>query len=466
MHTDTPTIRGRVVPQWTTALEGRPVRPAERAAWRGLMATHHYLGFRGFVGGALWYIATVDTDWVALVGWAAAAWMVRVRDQWIGWSRPQQWARLPFVVNNARFLILPDVHIPNLASKTLAQNTQRLSADWTAGYGHPVVLAETFVDPTRFAGTSYRAAGWAYLGQTRGFARRHQHYVAHGQPKQVWVRPLTPDGAAPLRAPFLTPALMGGTPTMLDFNTVNWTGPDGLRARLATLPDPRHRRGVRHRHDQVLLLALAAVLAGQRHYVAISDWIHDLDAPARQRFGCPRWGDTYQVPSEPTLRRVLQSVDPDAVDTILNAWLDTETRRVGDVRAIDGKSLRGSAHGARARPVHLLAGMVHRTGQVLGQVEVDGKTNEIPRLRDLLAPLDITGPSVTTDALHTQTATARFLVEEKHAHYVMEVKRNQPSRHDACGALDLDDFSPSGRHDRPGARADRTADGAHDDGPE
>ncbi len=275
------------------------MRPAERAAWRTVMATHHYLGFRGFVGESLWYVATVDTDWVALLGWAAAAWMVRVRDQWIGWSRPQQGARLKFVVNHARFLILPDVHIPNLASKTLAYTTQRLRPDWEAVYGHPVLVAETFVDPTRFPGTSYRAAGWESLGLTRGFARRHRHYVAHGQPKQVWVRPLTPNGAAPLAAPFLTPALMGGTPTMLDLNTLNWTGPDGLRPRWAALPDPRHRRGIRHRLDHVRLLALAAVLAGQRHDVAISDGIHDLDPEARRRFGCPRGGIPIRGPANP-----------------------------------------------------------------------------------------------------------------------------------------------------------------------
>ena len=76
---------------------------------------------------------------------------------------------------------------------------------------------------------------------------------------------------------------------MHDFNAVNWTGPDGLR--------PRHRRGIRHRLDHVLLLALAVVLAGQRHDVAISDGIHDLDPAARRRLGCPRWGDTYKVPS-------------------------------------------------------------------------------------------------------------------------------------------------------------------------
>ncbi len=165
MHTDTPTIRGRVVPQWTTALEVRPVRPAERAAWRGLMATHHYLGFRGFVGESLWYVACVDTDWVALVGWAAAAWMVQARDQWIGWSRPQQWARLTFVVNNARFLILPDVHLPNLASKTLAQTTQRLSADWAAVYGHPVLVAETFVDPPGLPGPAIGRRGGRTWGR-------------------------------------------------------------------------------------------------------------------------------------------------------------------------------------------------------------------------------------------------------------------------------------------------------------
>ena len=90
------------------------------------MATHHYVGVRGFVGESLGYVACVETDGVALLGWAAAAWMVRVRDQGIGWSRPQPGARRKFVVNHARFLMLPDVPLPNLASQTLAQTAQRL----------------------------------------------------------------------------------------------------------------------------------------------------------------------------------------------------------------------------------------------------------------------------------------------------------------------------------------------------
>ncbi len=84
-----------------------------------------------------------------------------------------------------------------------------------------MVLAEAFVDPARFAGTSYRAAGWTYLDLTRGFARRHRHDVAHGQPKQVWVRPLGPEGAAPLAPLFLPPALMGWALAMCDVNVLN-----------------------------------------------------------------------------------------------------------------------------------------------------------------------------------------------------------------------------------------------------
>ncbi len=192
-----------------------------------------------------------------------------------------------------------------------------------------------------------------------------------------------------------------------------------------------------------------------------------MTSPAvRRRFGCPRWGDPYKVPSDPTLCRVLQQVDPDTVDAVFRAWLDTETRRVGDALALDGKSRRGSAHGARTRPVPRLAGRVHRTGQVLGPGDVDGKTNEIPRFRDLLAPRDITGHIVTPDALPTQTATARFLVEEKPAHEVMEVKGNQPHVQDAGAALALEEFSPSGPNGRPTPRADRNPPGAHDDRPE
>ncbi len=151
-----------------------------------------------------------------------------------------------------------------MASKTLALNTRRLAADWAAIYGHPVLVAETFVDPRDFTGTAYRAAGWRLIGESRGFARQHRRYVRHGQPKALWVRPLRADASSVLAAPFVPATLTGGALTMVDFNHMNWTGPNGLRDRIRTVPDPRHRRGVRHAVDQVLVLAIAAVLAGPR----------------------------------------------------------------------------------------------------------------------------------------------------------------------------------------------------------
>ena len=112
------------------------------------------------------------------------------------------------------------------------------------------------------------------------------------------------------------------------------------------------------------VLALAAVLAGQRTFVAIGDWIQDLRPEQRAAFGCPRWGDTYKVPSEPTVRRVLQQLDVDALDAVLTQWLTVESLQPGDAIALNGKSVRGSGHGTRKRPVHLLSALVHRTGQV------------------------------------------------------------------------------------------------------
>ncbi len=108
---------------------------------------------------------------------------------------------------------------------------------------------------------------------------------------------------------------------MIDFNAVNWAGPSVLRNRLSSLIDPRQRRGIRFPLEEFLLLAMAAVLAGHRSYLAISDWIQDLSPEYRERFGCRPWGSTFKVPSEPTIRRTLQSIDRHAFDAVLHAWL-------------------------------------------------------------------------------------------------------------------------------------------------
>lgn len=162
----------------------------ERYLWDYLVHHHHYLGRPKLVGEHLKQLVFIEEQVVACLGWASAAWKVGCRDRCIGWSSAQRRERLSAVVNNVRFLLLPWVRVEHLASQVLARSLRRLSVDWQARYGHSVVLAETFVDPSRFAGTCYRAANWQHLGQTRGHAKRGNGYQAHAQPKDVWLYPL------------------------------------------------------------------------------------------------------------------------------------------------------------------------------------------------------------------------------------------------------------------------------------
>ena len=302
----------------------RLVRPEERARWQQRLAQHHYLCGSRMVGEALWYVATAGEEWLALLAWAAAALKCRPRDAWIGWRPPLQWRRLPYVVNNVRFCCLPPAR-PNLASQVLARNLRRLSADWERAYGHPVLLAETFVDPTRFRGTCARAAGWQCLGTTRGFAKQNTRYVAHGAPKTVWVRPLRPGAVAALTAPFPPPcAIPREDGLMLDPNRLPLEGAGGLLEVLRQVPDPRHRRGVRHPVRTVLAVAVCAAVAGARRFTAIAAWARGLSVEALRQLGATRW----TPPSEPTSRRVLQAVDADALDAHLGPWLLQVAARV------------------------------------------------------------------------------------------------------------------------------------------
>ncbi len=169
----------------------------EHRRWDRLVEEHHYLAFHGIIGKGLRHVVVQGETWLALIGWQPGAFKLGARDRWIGWSAEQQFRRLHLISNNSRFVILTPERVPNLASRVLGLSLRRLSQDMQAAHGHPALLAGTFVDVSRFAGTCYRAANWRSLGLTRGFARepggaaRWRH---HGQPKEVFVFELT-DGA-------------------------------------------------------------------------------------------------------------------------------------------------------------------------------------------------------------------------------------------------------------------------------
>ncbi|HEV2717791.1 MAG TPA: ISAs1 family transposase [Terriglobales bacterium] len=432
----------------TVPLDGivvRPVRCEERARWRHLMRTHHYLGLRSIVGQSLWYVALFQEQWLALLGWGAAALKCAPRDAWIGWSPALHWRRLHLIANNARFLVLPEGRRPNVASRILALNTQRLSQDWERYYGHPILLGETFVDAPRFRGTCYLAAGWLPLGQTLGFAKRGRGYVAHGRPKRVLVRPLCPEARQRLLASFLPPSHSSRkeNPFMLDVNGLPLEGEGGLIELLRTVVDPRKPRGVRHPVVTVVAIAVCAALSGARGFNAIAEWAKDLSRDTLRRLGSWRW----TPPSEPTIRRVLQKLDADSLDAQLGPWLLQHGARDGPAVSVDGKTLR-RAHDAGTKPPHLLSALLHQEGIVVAQREVGEKTNEIPELPRLLEPLPLDGAVVTADAMHTQEGTARYLVEEKKADYLFTVKDNQPTLKQDIADLHLESFPPSAHHPR------------------
>lgn len=420
----------------------RPIQFAERRPWQHLMAQYHYLGFQNTVGEAIRYVATLGSHWVALLAWAAAAFKSRHREAWIGWDEALKWRRLHLVANNVRFLILPGIQRKNLASKVLALNLQRLSDDWQHHYGHPIVLAETFIDLARFAGTCYRAAGWIPLGETRGFGKRRHGYCSHGHPKTLFVRPLRPDAAQLLSAPFAPPRFPHSPKKenvpMLDVNRLPLEGEGGLLELLRTLPDPRKRRGVRHPLVCIVAIATCACLAGARSFEAMAQWAQELSRDALKRLG----GKRPTPPSEKCLRLTLQRLDAVALDRQLGAWLARHTLRPGKAIAVDGKTLRGAHEGPQPAP-RLLSAVLHQEGIVIAQQPVGDETNEIPCLQPLLDGVPLEGVVVTADALHTQTETARYLVEDKHADYVFPVKENQPTLKQDIADLQLDAFPPA-----------------------
>jgi hypothetical protein len=147
-----------------------------------------------------------------------------------------------------RFLILPDWHFPNLASRILSLCQKRLPADWQAVFGHPLVLLETFVDPQRFQGTIYKAANWIYVGNTKGFRRTRQGYSTTAQsPKMVFVKPLKSNAQALLSRPILEPAYRTGGPKIMLSAQQMRSLPDFFKE----IRDPRRAQGRRHRRSRL-----------------------------------------------------------------------------------------------------------------------------------------------------------------------------------------------------------------------
>ena len=425
----------------------------ERGRFKRQMAAHHYLKWGKPVGETLLYVAEVDGRWVALLVFGAAAYALQDRDAWIGWSLTQRQGRLKFVVQNRRFLILPGVKEPNLATRILGLCARRLEADWEAVYGHPVWVAETFVDPQRFEGTCYLAAGWEPLGLTAGFRRvRRDLYDEAGTPKQLFVKALVKDACEKLRAETWPEKWQRHVRAVRPTDPLRGAEHYSLFQAFFEVPEFRGTHGRRHHLAAVLACAACAMLAGAEGVGEMAEIVAGFDQRNLCSLRC--WYDRktkrYVPPSESTLRRVLAGVDGRRFDAVVGAWVQAHESVAA--LAIDGKTLKACLD-AEGQPTTLVAAVTHGGGAPLAQLPVPKGTNEITVARDVLdalPPLD--GALVSFDAAHTNAETARKVVMDKGADYLVPIKGNQPALLDrAQRLLPQAAFSPSGRHDRESA---------------
>jgi hypothetical protein len=188
---DTTPVRGTLGDLGPLTVQEVSRESSIRVRFAAALSEFHYLGHRGTVGENLQYMVTDKTGrLIACLLFGAAAWKCRARDQFIGWLPELRARNLHLITNNTRFLILPFVRVPHLASWILGRVLRRLSADWQDKYGHPIVLVETFVEHERFAGTSYKASNWIRLGTTTGRSRQDRGHTLRVPVKDVYLYPL------------------------------------------------------------------------------------------------------------------------------------------------------------------------------------------------------------------------------------------------------------------------------------
>ena len=424
-------------------IEVRLVRPDEEARWDQLISEHHYLKSARMVGEQLRYVAEHQGQWLALVGWSAAAYHLKGRDGWVGWDENQRRARLHLVANNARFCRLGEAgRYPNLASRAMALNLARLSDDWQAKYGHPIVLVESFVDLEWFRGTAYKASGWTPIGTTAGFKRVAQDfYEVHERPKQLFVRELRKNALRALRARHLPPA-WGVVEATVDRRCLlaheELLGLWQILHR--ELRESREAKGLRHRQATVLAIIFVFLLSGgQGGHRALALFAEGLSPKQRASLRCwfnPR-RRRYEVPTENCFYRVLKAVPVLAFQQALWAWQKARLGSSdGDVVVLDGKALRGSGG------TQLVGAINARSGRSLGVERVAHKSNEIPAAQTLLERLDLEGTIALMDALHTQSDTARSIVQRGGGDYVLVVKGNQVDLQKQASRLLPESFSP------------------------
>ena len=433
------------------SLQVRLLEPAELARCSQLLDQHHYLKSPKPVGERLYYVVTDrQGQWKALLVFAAAARHLRDRDRWIGRTDAQRERRLSLVANNIRFLLLSDQAFPNLGTRSLRLVLARLSQDWQARYGHPVLIVETFIDPEQFCGTVYTANGWEELGQTDGYGRHQRdYYVQHDKPKRLFVRPLCRNARRSLQAEHLKAAL-----AMVELSvrprsrhTVKEIG--AIADQFKAVPEYRRRVESYPLWSLLTIYLLAVLCDAPRGQKDLEKFARRLSQPQRRAPGIRRDPHGhYPAPSQSTWCRLFQAIDSVRLEQVM---LEVQQRLRGpapkdELIALDGKEPK---HGGGQS---ILSAIGVPSQYYLASAIVETKTNEIPVARQLFNDVDLRGRFVSLDALHTQTETGREVVLEGGGHYLLTAKGNQPTGHQ-----NIQKLLPALKADSPPLAADAHA---------
>lgn len=415
-------------PEILKRVTARLLLEEERTRFDALLDEKHYLCSAKMVGRTLRYVAELDGEWVALACFSGAALHLKGREEWIGWSPRQRARRLGFVVNNSRYLVLPErEQLPNLASRALGLFLRRLSRDWEERWDNPVFAVESFVDETKYRGVCYRACGFEAVGPTAGYGRSSRDfYHEHGEPKQLYLKELRPGARALLRQGRWPQELIAKEEEVA--GPCPWCAPDleSLLDRFNELRDGRGGHGLRHPQPFVLACSAVAVLMGAGGYQAIEDVCQKFTQRQLRALGCQRdEAGHYAPPSDSTFYRILSKLDTHQFDRIVGDWLLEQELSVVARLAVDGKTLRGSTR-TGGKPLQLLSAVTHRLRLTLAQVPIEDKSNEIPAFPRLLRDLPkIDHALVTADAMHCQQESARVTTQEMGWDYLFGLKGNQ-----------------------------------------
>jgi hypothetical protein len=461
----------------------RLIEPWEQERFNTLLATEHYLRNPTVVGRVLRYVAEYRGEWVALLVFASAAFHLKPRESWLEWTPRQLEQRRHLIAQNTRFLILGSKRSwQNLASYLLGQACARLSNDWQRAFGCPVLLVETFVDPQRFQGTCYRAAGFVRLGPTKGYSRVwRDFYDDTQQPKELFVRPLSPRALRQLRAAQLPPSLAEHERPLPPPCPVATEHLGSLREAFQHyLTDPRCRRGVRHPLVSILTVIALGVCAGCQNPHAIAAFAENLNHGQRRLLRCRRRTGTlhqYEVPGERTIRRLLKQIDPEELKEALVQWMASVDGGSPTLLHVDGKVVknadpappqRSSEAPTSPNPVDLeippelqkpkadkaltLVHVMTTDQRLVDQLVVPADTNEEATFAAALPSLDLAGTVLTADAAHAVKANFRQIVQGNGGDFFTFLKANQPNAFAKAKQLLSSAIPPSGCLPEQGTR--------------